>query len=119
MNPIHEKKLRDNWTFLRNELAVEDLSDKLVEEGTFSDDIRSDIINVQPNTRIMKAEKFLQFLIQTGDKGFDTFCNLLRKESDNMYRDVIEKLEISMEITSNKTNEKEKPKQGIIIYNYI
>ncbi|KAJ8308845.1 hypothetical protein KUTeg_013719 [Tegillarca granosa] len=57
MNPIHEKKLRDNWTFLRNELAVEDLSDKLVEEGSFSDDIRSEIVNVKPNTRMNESRK--------------------------------------------------------------
>lgn len=90
-----ERKLWRNWAFLKHELRVEDLSDGMVKAGRFTADTKESIISVQPNTKFMKAEKFLSALIRSGKKGYLAFCNLLRNDTSNRYAEVMEKLGIS------------------------
>ncbi|XP_052107208.1 girdin-like isoform X6 [Mytilus californianus] len=95
MGSVDEETLWKHWMYLKNELHVEDLLVDLVKSGVFTEHQQNDILHVSPNTRQMKAEKFLKVLIQSGEKGFDVFCEILRRNSDNRYQAVIDKLNIS------------------------
>lgn len=90
---MDERKIWKNWTYLKNELHVEDLVDPMVDNGVFTPAQRRDILHVMPNTRQMKAEKFLNVLIQAGDRGFDTFIDILRRNNDNRYTAILGKLD--------------------------
>lgn len=100
VEPMHdddERKLWRNWAFLKHELRVEDLSEGMIKAGRFTAETKETIMTVQPNTKFMKAEKFLSALIGSGKKGYQAFCNLLRNEPNNRYVEVMEKLGISEE----------------------
>lgn len=92
-----ERNLWRNWTFLKHELRVEDLTEGLVKARRFNAETKETILTVQPNTKFMKAEKFLSALIRSGKKGYLTFCYLLKNDTRNRYTEVIEKLGINME----------------------
>lgn len=91
-----ERKLWRNWTFLKHELRVEELTEGMVKAGRFNDEVKELILTVQPNTKFMKAEKFLSALIRSGKKGYQTFCILLKTDPKNRYYDVMEKLGINI-----------------------
>lgn len=95
MGSVDEETLWKHWMYLKNELHVEALLEELVKSGVFTEHQQNEILHVSPNTRQMKAEKFLKVLIQSGEKGFDVFCEILRRNSDNRYQAVIDKLNIS------------------------
>ncbi|XP_069117404.1 meiosis-specific nuclear structural protein 1-like isoform X2 [Argopecten irradians] len=91
MDPEDERRLIKNWTLVKNELMV----DKILPEftGIFSESTQKEIKNVQPNTRLMRADKFLHSLIKTGFHAYENFCEVLRRDS-NRYKEVMEVLEI-------------------------
>ena len=95
MGSVDEETLWKHWMYLKNELHVEDLLEKLVTSGVFTETQQNEILHVTPNTRQMKAEKFLKVLVQSGEKGFDVFCEILRQNSDNRYQAIIIKLNIA------------------------
>lgn len=95
MDSMDERKIWKHWAYLKNELYIDDLLESMVEAGVFTSIQRRDILHVQPNTRQMKAEKFLNALIKAGDKGFETFCNIMRRDGENRYKAVMDRLEIS------------------------
>lgn len=95
MGSIDEETLWKHWMYLKNELHVEDLLDDLVSSGVFTEAQQNEILHSSPNSRQMKAEKFLKVLIQSGEKGFDLFCEILRKNRDNRYQGVIDKLNLT------------------------
>lgn len=95
MGSVDEETLWKHWMYLKNELHVEDLLEKLVTSGVFTEAQQNEILHVTPNTRQMKAEKFLKVLVQSGEKGFDVFCEILRQNSDNRYQAIITKLNIA------------------------
>ncbi|XP_063429886.1 uncharacterized protein LOC134712357 [Mytilus trossulus] len=90
-----ERKLWRNWTFLKHELRVEELTEGLFKAGRFNAETKEMILTVQPNTKFMKAEKFLSALIRSGIKGYKTFCKLMQTDPSNRYAEVMEKLGIS------------------------
>ncbi|OWF46636.1 ensconsin-like [Mizuhopecten yessoensis] len=94
MSSMDERKIWKHWAYLKNELPADEIVDGMVEAGIFAPTQGRDILSVQPNTRQMKAEKFLNNLINAGDKGFETFCNILRRDNENRYKAIMEKLEI-------------------------
>ena len=97
MNDEDERKLWRNWTFLKHELHVQELSEGMVKAGRFNAETKETILTVQPNTKFMKAEKFLSALIRSGKKGYQTFCILLKTDPKNRYVEVMEKLGINNE----------------------
>ena len=97
MGSLDERKLWKHWAFLKNELYVDDLLPNMESAGVFTANQVKDILNVAPSTRQMKAEKFLNSMINSGDKGFETFCNVLRQENGNRHRSVMERLDIPIE----------------------
>ncbi|XP_060077664.1 mediator of RNA polymerase II transcription subunit 12-like [Ylistrum balloti] len=94
MSSIDERKIWKHWAYLKNELPADEIVDGMVEAGIFAPTQGRDILSVQPNTRQMKAEKFLNSLINAGDKGFETFCNIMRRDNENRYKAIMERLEI-------------------------
>ena len=95
VNPEDERLLRRNWTFLKQELRVEDFVHRFVEHEIFTSGQRSDILNPMPNTHSMRCEKFLQAVIASGHRGFLAFCNYLKDNADNRYSRVISVLELN------------------------
>ena len=82
-----------NWSFLKNEIHVEDFLDQMVSAGILTEAQQAEILSA--NTRQMKAEKFLTQLMQTGDRGFEMFTAILQSNStDNRHKAVIEKMGI-------------------------
>ena len=95
MNPEDERLLRKNWTFLKQELRVEDFIHRFVEHEIFTSSQRSEILNPLPNTHSMRCEKFLQAVVASGHRGFLAFCNFLKDNADNRYSRVIAILELN------------------------
>lgn len=84
-----------NWQYLKNEIYVEDFIDAMMEAGIFTAQNKRDIMMVQPSTRQMKAEKFLNVLIQAGEKGYEMFTTVLHAmRTDNRYTSLMEKLNL-------------------------
>ncbi|XP_062568385.1 nucleoprotein TPR-like [Saccostrea cucullata] len=96
MNPENERKLWRNWMFLKQELPVLEITDKMIEAGIYTEENKKDINNVKPNTKLMRAERFLNILLETGDKGYETFCHFLRQESSGRFEEINEKMEIAV-----------------------
>lgn len=88
-----ERKLYRNWSLLKNELDVDKIVDQLVERQVFSDDLRKDIRNVQPNTKVMRAEKLLRTIMRVGQFAYEDFCELIRNDS-NRYQEIIQALKL-------------------------
>lgn len=95
MNADDERLLRKNWTFLKQELRVEDFINRFVDHEIFTTSQRNEILNPLPNTHSMRCEKFLQAIIASGQRGFLAFCNFLKDNSDNRYSRVIDVLELN------------------------
>lgn len=95
MNPEDERLLRRNWSFLKQELRVEDFINRFVEHDIFTSNQRNEILNPLPNTHSMRCEKFLQAVLASGQRGFMAFCNYLKDTSDNRYSRVIDVLELN------------------------
>lgn len=57
LNPEDERRMRRNWSLLKQELCVDELIQKFVEDGIFPPDIRSEIVNVKPNTPNMRGKE--------------------------------------------------------------
>ena len=95
MNADDERLLRKNWTFLKQELRVEDFINRFVDHEIFTNSQRNEILNPLPNTHSMRCEKFLQAIIASGQRGFLAFCNFLKDNSDNRYSRVIDVLELN------------------------
>lgn len=57
LNPENERKLRRNWSLLKQEINVDFFVLKFVEDGIFSPGMRGEIMNVIPNTASMKGNK--------------------------------------------------------------
>jgi hypothetical protein len=92
---MDERILWKNWQYLKNEIYVEDFIDAMMEAGIFNAQNKRDIMMVQPSTRQMKAEKFLNVLIQTGERGYEMFTTVLNDMStDNRYTALMEKLNL-------------------------
>lgn len=84
-----------NWQYLKNEIYVEDFIDAMMEAEIFTAQNKRDIMMVQPSTRQMKAEKFLNVLIQAGEKGYEMFTTVLHAmRTDNRYTSLMEKLNL-------------------------
>ncbi|WAR19493.1 hypothetical protein MAR_001331 [Mya arenaria] len=90
-----ERRLRRNWTLLKTELPVEALVHRLVDEGVLGPTQRSEITNVLPNTPSMRAEKFLNAVIQSGSPGYQALCRFLTEQTDNRFARVTEALGIA------------------------
>ena len=58
LNPENERRLRRNWSLLKQELDVEQCIQRFVERGVFPPQYRNDILNVIPNTQSMKGNYF-------------------------------------------------------------
>lgn len=92
---MDERMLWKNWQYLKNEIYVEDFIDAMMEAGIFTAQNKRDIMMVQPSTRQMKAEKFLNVLIQAGEKGYEMFTTVLHAmRTDNRYTSLMEKLNL-------------------------
>lgn len=93
MSFVNENRLRNHLELLKQELRLEDFIHRFVEIGILSGVQRDDILNCLPNARV---EKFLQILIQGGDRVYHDFCNILTdKNNAQRYRMVIKALELS------------------------
>lgn len=96
----NENRLRSHLELLKQELRLEDFIHRFVEIGIISGVQRDDILNCLPNDRV---EKFLQILIQGGDRVYHDFCNILTdKNNAQKYRMVIKALELSIDDKSPK-----------------
>lgn len=95
MNPEDERLLRKNWTFIKQELRVEDFISRFVEHDIFTNAQRAEILNPLPNTHSMRCEKFLQAVLASGQRGYMAFCTFLKDNSDNRYSRVIDVLELN------------------------
>lgn len=92
---MDERMLWKNWQYLKNEIYVEDFIDPMMEAGVFTAQNKRDIMTVQPSTRQMKAEKFLNVLIQAGERGYEMFTTVLHDmRTDNRYTSLMEKLNL-------------------------
>ncbi|XP_061173135.1 golgin subfamily A member 6-like protein 25 [Saccostrea echinata] len=92
---MDERMLWKNWQYLKNEIYVEDFIDAMMEAGIFTAQNKRDIMMAQPSTRQMKAEKFLNVMIQTGERGYEMFTTVLHDmRSDNRYTSLMEKLNL-------------------------
>ncbi|KAK3087560.1 hypothetical protein FSP39_007537 [Pinctada imbricata] len=94
LNPDNERKLWRNWMFLKQELDVPTVTDKLIEAGVYTQAHKESIKNVKPNSKLVRAEKFLNILLERGERGFQAFCQILREDENNKFAEVMEKLEI-------------------------
>ncbi|KAL4237273.1 hypothetical protein ACF0H5_001992 [Mactra antiquata] len=92
LNTEDERKLRRNWSLLKQELRLEELIHKFVEDGIFPPNMRSEIMNIIPTTPNMQAEKFLNSVIACGDRGYTALCDYIRSTPDNRYSCVVEAL---------------------------
>lgn len=57
LNLEDERKLRRNWSLLKQEIQVDIFLLKFVEEGIFSPSLRGEIMNVIPKTASMKGNE--------------------------------------------------------------
>jgi hypothetical protein len=55
LNPEDERRLRRNWSLLKQELRVDDFVHKFVDNGVFAPTLIGEIANVMPNTPSMKG----------------------------------------------------------------
>lgn len=101
LNPEDERKLRRNWTLLKQELNVDDFVHRFVEDGVFSPNFRSELVSVLPNTPSMRAEKFLNSVIASGNRGYQAMCQFIRDNPDNRYSRVVEALGIQTNTVNN------------------
>lgn len=94
MKPENERKLWRNWMFLKQELPVPEITDKMIAAGVFTEENKNDINNVKPNSKLMRAEKFLNILLETGDEGYEIFCKILSNDSSGKFEEINEKMDI-------------------------
>ena len=95
MDPEIENRLRCHLQLLKQELRLEDFVHRFVEIGIISGVQRDDILNCLPSSRV---DKFLQVLIQGGDRVYHDFCNILTdKNNAQKYQMVIKALELRMD----------------------
>lgn len=94
MGSIDVRKLWKHWGFLRNELPAEELVERMVDARIFTLNQRHIILNVQPNTRQMKADMFLHKLVDSGDKGFAILDKIMYRDEENRFKSVMERLEL-------------------------
>ena len=95
MNPTEENRIRGNWEFLKRELDVDYFVQRLSNSGQLSPTMRNIILNTGPQSKDMKAERFLETVIQCGGKCYRTMCNiLLENRSNAKYDAVLRVLEI-------------------------
>ncbi|OWF46637.1 sporulation-specific protein 15-like [Mizuhopecten yessoensis] len=94
MDSEDERRLIKNWTLVKNELVVDKFLHEFTESRIFSESTHREIKNVQPNTRLMRADKFLHSVIKTGCHAYEKFCDVLRRDS-NRYKEVMDVLEIT------------------------
>ena len=57
LNQENERKLRRNWSLLKQEVQVDLFVMKFVDDGIFSPSMRGEIMNVIPNTASMKGKR--------------------------------------------------------------
>ena len=82
--------------FLKQELPVPEMTEKMIAAGFFTEENKNEINNVKPNTRLTRAEKFLNILLETGDEGYETFCQILGKDSSGKFEEINDKMEIAV-----------------------
>ena len=93
LSPENERTLWRNWMFLKQELDVPTVTDRLIAAGVYTEEHKTTIQNVKPNSKLARAEKFLNILIERGERAFAAFCHILR-EDNGKFGEVLEKLEI-------------------------
>lgn len=92
MSSENENRLRSHLELLKQELRLEDFIHRFVEIGIITGVERDDILNCLPKARV---EKFLQILLQGGDRVYHDFCNILTdKNNAQKYQMVIKALEL-------------------------
>ncbi|KAH3794456.1 uncharacterized protein LOC127838963 [Dreissena polymorpha] len=94
MDSENERRLRRNWNLLKQELPVDSFVHQLIADGVFAPNMRSEILNVIPNTASMKAEKFLNAILQTGNRAYEAMIRFISLHPDNRYSRVIQALNI-------------------------
>lgn len=95
MNPSDENRIRRNWELLKRELDVDYLVNRLSNSGQLSPTMRNIVMNTGPQSKDMKAERFLETIIQSGGKCYQTMCNILMENrSIPKYEAVVKVLEI-------------------------
>ncbi|KAK3087027.1 hypothetical protein FSP39_000590 [Pinctada imbricata] len=91
---MDERVIWKNWNFLKNEIHVEDFLEEFVQAEIITSGQHAEIASA--GTRQIKAEKFLNQLIQVGERGFELFTDILQRNSDdNRHKAVIEKIGIA------------------------
>lgn len=101
LDPEVERRLIKNWTFLKNELMVDTFLDEFIDARIFSESTQREIRHVQPNTRRMRADKFLHSMIRTGYYAYELFCDIIRRDS-NRYKEVMDVLGIEQPASDNE-----------------
>ena len=92
MSSGNENRLRSHLELLKQELRLEDFIHRFVEIGIITGVERDDILNCLPKARV---EKFLQILLQGGDRVYHDFCNILTdKNNAQKYQMIIKALEL-------------------------
>lgn len=83
MNPSDEQRIRKNWEILKKDIDVDYFVSRLVNSGQLSPTMRNIIMNTGPPSRDMKAERFLETVIQCGGKCYQTMCNIILENRSN------------------------------------
>ena len=102
MSSENETRLRSHLELLKQELKLEDFVHRFVEAGIISGVQRDKILNCLPNSRV---EKFLEVLIQGGDRVYHDFCNILTdKNNAQKYQMLIKALELKPDSKTSEGN---------------
>ncbi|KAH3853268.1 uncharacterized protein LOC127873639 [Dreissena polymorpha] len=100
MNPHDEHAIRDNWELLKQELNIEEFVGKLVKAGVWSPHQSDFVLNSAPLDRDSKGQRFLETVVKSGSKCYQTFCNILRESKTNpRYETLIKALSIQHSVS--------------------
>lgn len=83
MNAEDENKMRQNWEIIKQEINTDDFVTKFVHLGELSPTEGQRILNGVHGSTDSKGERFLEMVIQGGNKCYQTLCNILLENSNN------------------------------------
>lgn len=83
MNPEDENKVRQNWEIIKQEINTDDFVTKFINLGVFRPAEAQQILNGIPGTLDSKSNRFLEAVINGGNKYYQTMCNIILDNSRN------------------------------------
>lgn len=83
MNQTDERKLRQNWEIIKQEINVDEMVGKFVSLGVFTTVQRDAIIGPNSKSPETKSQKFLEAVLNGGNKTYQIFCNVVLENAKN------------------------------------